>query len=136
MLPAPGALMRFPRCHSLLLPTILVGLIGCSKAGGGVSTPGPEGPRADERTPESARRGTVLYAPASARFRIDSRDSLAMEMPDGSFQRTVTVKAAFVTISLRPIGNELAAEISLDSLILDRPNPMVQPLVDSAQGGA
>jgi hypothetical protein len=68
------------------------------------------------------------------RYRLDSRDSLAMEMPDGSFQRTVTGKSAFLTLSLRSSGPELAAEISLDSIILDRPNQVIQPLVDSAQG--
>lgn len=76
-----------------------------------------------------------MYGPVTqGRYRLDSRDSLAMEMPDGSFQRTVTVKSAFLTLSLRPRGNELAAEILLDSITLDRPNQMIQPLVDSAQG--
>jgi hypothetical protein len=71
---------------------------------------------------------------SQARYRIDSRDSLAMEMPDGSFQRTLTVKSAFITLSLIDRGGSFAAEVSLDSLMLDRPNQLVQPLVDSALG--
>jgi hypothetical protein len=57
-----------------------------------------------------------------------------MEMPDGSFQRTVTVKTAFLTVSLRPLGERFSADIALDSIRLDRPNPILQPLVDSARG--
>jgi hypothetical protein len=57
-----------------------------------------------------------------------------MEMPDGSFQRTVTVKMAFLSLTLRPRGRDFSAEIALDSLALDRPNALLQPLVDSARG--
>jgi hypothetical protein len=69
-----------------------------------------------------------------ARYRIDSRDSLSMEMPDGSTQRTVTVKSAFLTWSARGAANQLVLDVVLDSLMLDRPNAMLQPLIDSAQG--
>jgi hypothetical protein len=71
---------------------------------------------------------------SGGKFRLDSRDSLAMEMPDGSFQRTVTAKSAFLTITLVSRGSALTADIALDSMMLDRPNAMVQPLVDSAIG--
>jgi hypothetical protein len=57
-----------------------------------------------------------------------------MEMPDGLFQRTVTVKTAYLTLSLRPRGQDFSADIALDSIVLDRPNAMLQPLVDSARG--
>jgi hypothetical protein len=57
-----------------------------------------------------------------------------MEMPDGSFQRTVLVKTSFLTISMVPGANGLAATVILDSMMLDRPNSMFQPLIDSAQG--
>ena len=57
-----------------------------------------------------------------------------MEMPDGSLQRTVTVKTSYLTISLRPRGQDFTADITLDSMMLDRPNSMLQPLVDSARG--
>jgi hypothetical protein len=57
-----------------------------------------------------------------------------MEMPDGSLQRTVTVKASYITITLRPRGQDFSTDIMLDSMTLDRPNSMLQPLVDSARG--
>ncbi len=66
------------------------------------------------------------------RYRLDSRDSLAMEMPDGSFQRTVTVKSAFLTLGLRSQGSYFAADIRLDSIVFDRITPL-QPMADSAR---
>lgn len=125
--------------HRLNLPVfaaLLLVLAGCAGSSPANPAPGPAGePGAKPDLPGKTNRGAVLYSPvSSARYRLDSRDSVAMEMPDGSFQRTVTAKTAFLTISLRENGTQLAAEISLDSMALDRPNPMVQPLVDSALG--
>lgn len=116
-------------------PAALLALSGCSPTATG-SPPAPEeGSRPAPNAAGSPKRGAVVYGPVNQlRYRLDSRDSLAMEMPDGTFQRTVTVKSAFLTLSLRPSGLDLAAEISLDSIVLDRPNQMLQPLVDSAQG--
>lgn len=108
---------------------------GCSASSPGSSPAIGEGPSPESDTPIPKRRGAVLYGAINqAQYRLDSRDSIAMEMPDGSFQRTVTVKSAFLTLTFRPIGIGLAAVISLDSMMLDRPNAMVQPLVDSAKG--
>jgi hypothetical protein len=114
----------------------LVATWGCASSGGGA--PGPvqgDTPSPEQVNPGSKRRGAVVYGPVSTgQYRLDSRDSLAMEMPDGSFQRTVTVKSAFITISLRLSGEHLGADILLDSMMLDRPNSMIQPLIDSAYG--
>ena len=85
--------------------------------------------------PAPKRSGALVYGPLSAgRYRLDSRDSIAMEMPDGSLQRTVTVKASYLTISMLPRGEDFRVDILLDSIVLDRPNSMLQPLVDSARG--
>lgn len=116
--------------------TLLLLIIwGCSASRGTSSPPASEVPGPEVNAPAPSRRGAVVYGPVSqGRYRLDSRDSIAMEMPDGSFQRTVTVKIAFLTLTLRPRGSDFAAEIALDSLALDRPNAMLQPMVDSARG--
>jgi len=57
-----------------------------------------------------------------------------MEMPDSSFQRQVTEKTAYLTVSLRPDGSGFAATFILDSLTLERPNSLLQPFVDSTRG--
>jgi hypothetical protein len=128
--------MRYHHLKPYLAPAaLLVTMWGCSPSSPGSSQPAGEGPRPEQNTDGAKRRGAVVYGPISqGRYRLDSRDSIAMEMPDGSFQRTVTVKASFLTLTLRPRGSDFAAEISLDSMILDRPNSMLQPLVDSAWG--
>lgn len=127
--------MRHHQSRLLLAPLLLISL-GCSAAGAGsTGQPAGEAPGPEANAPSSTRRDAVVYGPVSqGRYRLDSRDSIAMEMPDGSFQRTVTVKMAFLSLTLRPHGRDFTAEIGLDSLALDRPNPMLQPLVDSARG--
>lgn len=57
-----------------------------------------------------------------------------MEMPDGSFQRSVTVKATYLTMTFVADPRGLRATIVLDSMMLDRPNSIIQPLVDSTKG--
>lgn len=111
-------------------------MLGCSASGpGSPGQPAAEAPGPEANAPSATRRDAVVYGPVSqGRYRLDSRDSIAMEMPDGSFQRTVTVKMAFLSLTLRPRGRDFTAEIGLDSLALDRPNAMLQPLVDSARG--
>ena len=128
--------MRCPRYHlDLALALLLAFLWGCTASRTGTSQPAGEAPRPDPGTPDQVRRGAIVYGPVSlSRFRLDSRDSIAMEMPDGSFQRTVTVKTSFLTLNLRSRGESFSADIALDSMLLDRPNPILQPLVDSARG--
>ena len=119
----------------LLLWSLLMGAWGCSTSRAGTNQPPGETPPPEQPSVDPGRRGTVSYGPTNqARYRLDSRDSVAMEMPDGSFQRTVTVKTSFLTLSIRPRGEAFLADILLDSMALDRPNPILQPLVDSARG--
>ena len=110
--------------------------LGCAASAG--SGPGRGTPEATEpgRTPSGETvRGSISYrAVPLMRFQLDNRDSLYMEMPDGSFQNTVTVKTAFLTFSLQPAGVGFTALVVLDSLKLDRPDPLLQPLADSATG--
>ena len=121
-----------------LNPLAIIGLVaigGCSAPRSGPVTPSAEPPRTEQSTPSPKRRGAIAYGPVTqGRYRLDSRDSIAMEMPDGSLQRTVTVKASYLTITLRPRGQDFSTDIMLDSMTLDRPNSMQQPLVDSARG--
>lgn len=127
--------MRYHKSALIFAPALLLTIWGCSAPSPGSNPPPGESPGPEGNAAVPKRRGAVLYGTINqGKYRLDSRDSIAMEMPDGSFQRTVTVKSAFLTLSLRPSGTGFAAEISLDSMMLDRPNAMVQPLVDSARG--
>ena len=76
----------------------------------------------------------ILYAAGDFSYVIESRDSLSMRMPDETFQTQVTVKTAWVKLSLRAAVDGFDADLRLDSMRLDRPNQLVQPLVDSAVG--
>lgn len=127
--------MRHNTLKVFFAPAMLLTIWGCSAPRTGPSQPAGETPGPEQNTPHPKRRGAVVYGPINqGRYRLDSRDSIAMEMPDGLFQRTVTVKSAFLTLTLRPRGDDFTAEIALDSIVLDRPNQMLQPLVDSARG--
>ena len=107
---------------------------GCSRSRPGAVQPTSNSPGAKPTSP-APKRGSLIYGPVSqGRYRLDSRDSIAMEMPDGSLQRTVTVKTTFLTVSLRPRGEDYSADILIDSMMLDRANAMLQPFVDSARG--
>lgn len=126
--------MRLNQIYQGICATAVLLLPGCAASpGGGGPVPQP----AEAATPsEHLGTGTtVLYAPvALARYRLEMRDSVAMEMPDGSFQRTVTVKTAHLTASFRDSAGLLATSITLDSLALDQPNSLMQGLVDSTRG--
>lgn len=80
--------------------------------------------------------GTGIYFRAGpvARYQLDALDSVSMNMPDGSFQSTFTVKRARLTVLLEQAMDGLRAQVTLDSLSLDRPDDRLQPLVDSAMG--
>ena len=81
------------------------------------------------------RDNAILYtAVPLARYALESRDSLAMEMPDGSFQRTLTEKTTYLTISMTAAGTGLAVTMVLDSMRLAYPDQLIQQLVDSAVG--
>lgn len=116
-----------------LTGALLVSGCAASPAGGGAVTPGAT-PAAS--APGPSRPGSrIFYAPVmGGRYRLDSRDSLSMEMPDGSFQRTVTVKTSYLTMTFEPAARGLRATIVLDSMALDRPNTLLQPMVDSTRG--
>lgn len=121
--------------HVLAFACIIMMDWGCSGSRPGAATPSVEPSPAEQNAPGPKRRGAIVYGPVTRRqYRLDSRDSIAMEMPDGSLQRTVTVKTSYLTVSLRPRGQDFSADIMLDSMMLDRPNSMLQPLVDSARG--
>ncbi len=121
--------------YSAFFAGAVILLSGCAASTPG-STPSAVRGASEEPAKPAARPGnTVLYTAAtSGRYRLDSRDSLAMQMPDGSFQRTVLVKISYLTFTIAQGSGRLAASIVLDSIMLDRPNSMFQPLIDSAQG--
>lgn len=116
-----------------LFGTVLVAGCASSSPGAAPATPGAV-PAASAGGGNRPGEG-VLYSPVSGmHYRLDSRDSLSMEMPDGSFQRSVTVKASYLTMTFESTAGGLNATIALDSMTLDRPNSMFQPLVDSTRG--
>ncbi|MEP7325822.1 MAG: hypothetical protein ABI836_07740 [Gemmatimonadota bacterium] len=105
------------------------------------STPKPAGPPGGQPTTapppgqsSDKRDNAILYAALPlAHYVLESRDSLAMEMPDGSFGN-FNEKASYLTITLAPAGASLAMTVVLDSMRLTHPDNLVQPLVDSAIG--
>jgi hypothetical protein len=133
--PLPHRIMSYRKTYPFLASALLILSWGCSASRTDTRQPPGATPRPEENLPAPPGRGSVQFGAADqVRYRLDSRDSIAMEMPDGSFQRTVTVKTTFLTLSLRPRGEAFSADILLDSMILDRANPILQPLVDSARG--
>ena len=111
-----------------LFGTILVAGCASSSPGAAPATPGAV-PAASAGGGNRPGEG-VLYSPVSGmHYRLDSRDSLSMEMPDGSFQRSVTVKASYLTMTFESTAGGLNATIALDSMTRSPPNSMFQPLV-------
>lgn len=102
---------------------------GTGAGAAGTPSPSTTDPRAEKRD------NAVLYGAVSrARYALESRDSLAMEMPDGSFQRQLTEKTSYLTISLAPAGAGFTVAIQLDSMKLTYADRLMQQLVDSAAG--
>jgi hypothetical protein len=103
--------------------------------GNGPAVPGVS-PTEPTVSAERGRGGSPIFyrPPTLSHYRIASWDSLAMEMPDGSFQRQVTAKTAYLTVTLGSTSSGFTATFALDSLTLDQPNALLQPFVDSAQG--
>lgn len=116
------------------VPIILL-LAACATSSppSGGAAPGEASPGQPEG--ETSRDGGVLYqAWPQSRYELTTRDSIAMEMPDGSFQRQLTEKTGFLTIQLDSSAQGLTAFIRLDSMRLAYPDALVQSLVDSAVG--
>ena len=125
--------MAFHPCSRL--PVLLV-VAACastptaSSPAGGRPSPAPT---TTSTTPEKRDNATLYGALPLAHYLLQSRDSLAMEMPDGSFGN-LNEKAAYLTISLTPSAAGLAMSVVLDSMRLSHPDYLLQPLVDSAVG--
>lgn len=123
--------MNLRQPFQVLVTVIVTACSGSSSPA--VNQPGGPGPETGATPPEK-RDNAVLYgALPMARYVLESRDSLGMEMPDGSLTN-LNEKASYLTISLTPAGAGLAVSVVLDSMRLNRPDNLVQPLVDSAVG--
>jgi hypothetical protein len=103
------------------------------------STPTPATPAggrpapAPTAGPEKRDNATLYSVLPVAHYLLESRDSLAMEMPDGSFGNQ-NEKTSYLTISLATAGAGFAMTMVLDSMHLSYPDNLVQSLVDSAVG--
>lgn len=103
------------------------------------STPPPASPAggrpapATSAVPEKRDNATLYGALPVAHYLLESRDSLAMEMPDGSFGN-FNEKSSYITITLAPAGTGFAMTMVLDSMRLNFPDNLAQALVDSAAG--
>ena len=75
----------------------------------------------------------ILYHPVQARYRIETDDSLALSMPDGTTQNQTIVRTSYIT--LQESGDSpIDIRVSLDSVLLTQPDSVLQALVDSAVG--
>ncbi|HEV8122901.1 MAG TPA: hypothetical protein VGP80_01535 [Gemmatimonadales bacterium] len=114
------------------LPALLV-LAACASTRTPASPAGGAPAPADGTVPEKRDNATLYSAVPVARYLLESRDSLAMEMPDGSFGN-FNEKSSYLTISLAPAGAGFAVTMVLDSMRLNFPDNLAQALVDSAVG--
>lgn len=116
------------------LPALLVVAACASTPPAPAGAPGGSPTPAASSTAPEKRDDAILYSALPlTHYLLESHDSLAMEMPDGSF-RNLNEKAAHLTISLSPAGAGLAMTVVLDSMRLSQADNLVQPLVDSAIG--